>query len=223
MEFERVRTEEQRKIRVQQIKDAAVKLFDTEPFHEIDLTRIAKETSFTRGNLYKYVSSKEEIYLLVIEDEMYDYVDDLKKTFSSNPTPDMENFAEKWAQTTNRHHRMLKLLSMLATIIEQNVSLEKLVHFKQQLALIMAKMSEVVKVAFPSWHEATLSQFVQMQTYYASGLFPAVTPSPLQREAHEKADVQIDLPDFESGFAEFIASIASYLNTKNAAGTKSNV
>lgn len=222
MEFERVRTEEQRKIRVQQIKDAAVKLFDTEPFHEIDLTRIAKETSFTRGNLYKYVSSKEEIYLLVIEDEMYDYVDDLKKAFSSDRTQDIQGFAKEWAQTTNRHQRMVKLLSMLATIIEQNVTLEKLVHFKQQLALIMSKMSDVVKVAFPSWNEATLSQFVQMQTYYASGLFPAVTPSLLQREAHEKAEVQIDLPEFESGFAEFIDYTVSYLNTKNAATAKSN-
>lgn len=223
MNFERVRTEEQRKIRVQQIKDAAIKLFDTEQFQEIDLTRIAKETSFTRGNLYKYISSKEEIYLLVIEDEMYDYAQDLKNTFISDRTRDIKDFAEEWAKTTNRHKRMLKLLSMLATIIEQNVTMEKLVHFKQQLSVILSKISVIVKIAFPSWNEATLSQFIQMQTYYATGLFPAVTPSPLQREAHEKADIHIDLPDFESGFAEFIDYTVRYLDTKNAASTKPNV
>ncbi|MDO3412453.1 TetR/AcrR family transcriptional regulator [Saccharibacillus sp. CPCC 101409] len=217
MEFERVRTDEQRRIRVQQIKDAAIKLFDAGQFHEIDLTQIARETSFTRGNLYKYISSKEEIYLLVIEDELNDYVNDLKKTIVSDFTRDTDGFAKEWAQATNRHPRMLKLLAMLATIIERNVSLEKLVHFKRQLPLYLSEMKEVVKVAFPAWSEATLNQFVQLQTHYASGLFPTVTPSPLQREAHIQAGIQLDFPDFATGFTEFISYTADYLNRKNAA------
>ena len=69
MSFERAKTEENKQIRIQQIKDVAIKLFDTHEFHEITLAHIAKGTDFTRGNLYKYISSKEEIYLLITIDE----------------------------------------------------------------------------------------------------------------------------------------------------------
>ncbi|MDG0811189.1 hypothetical protein [Cohnella rhizosphaerae] len=133
MEFDRVRNDEQRKIRIEQIKNAAIKLLDTEEFHKIDLAKIANETTFTRGNLYKYIASKEEIYLWVALDEFADWLHDIRQTFDTERTRDIQNFSRQWAQVLDRHPRFLKLISMLFTMIERNVSLEKLVDFKKEI------------------------------------------------------------------------------------------
>ncbi|MFB5759573.1 TetR/AcrR family transcriptional regulator [Paenibacillus medicaginis] len=216
MEFDRVRNDEQRKIRVQQIKNAAIKLFDNEPFHEIDLTKIANETSFTRGNLYKYISSKEEIYLLVVLDEINDWVSDLRNTFNADMTHAVTDFSQQWTQVVYRHQRFLKLISLLFTTIEQKVSLESLVNFKKQLSIELFELSKVVKTVFPTWDDHHTNKFLRLQMYHAIGLFSATSPSQLQQEAIEQAGVSFPLPAFVDDFSEFISYTVHYLNSSLA-------
>ena len=39
--------------------------FAERPYHEITLTTIADELGWSRANLYKYVCTKEEVFLLL--------------------------------------------------------------------------------------------------------------------------------------------------------------
>ncbi|ULO07635.1 TetR/AcrR family transcriptional regulator [Paenibacillus sp. 19GGS1-52] len=212
MEFDRVRNDTQRKIRVEQIKNAAIKLFDTEQFHEIDLAKIAKETTFTRGNLYKYISSKEEIFLLVVLDEFKDWISDLKKNFTIEMTHEIQAFSQRWAEVVYRHQRFLKLISMLFTIIERNVTLEKLVSFKSQFSIETVDLNHVIKYVFPVWDDKTIDKFFRVQTHYLIGLFPYTSPTPIQKEAMEQLDINYKSLDFINEFSEFISFTVSYLN-----------
>ncbi|MFC4598078.1 TetR/AcrR family transcriptional regulator [Cohnella hongkongensis] len=214
MEFDRVRNDEQRKIRVEQIKKAAIKLLDTEQFHKIELAKIANETTFTRGNLYKYISSKEEIYLLVALDEFTDWLDDIRGTFVTDMTRDIQGFSHQWAQVLYRHQRFLKLISILFTMIERNVSLEKLVDFKKQYLNIMSEANDVLKIVFPAWDDKTIDKFFQLQSYYVIGLFPYTSPAPIQKQAMEQAGIPYESFDFVDDVSEFVAYTASYLNSK---------
>ena len=63
-DFVRARSEEQKQARMAEIKVAADELFCSVPYQEITLSTIAGKLSWTRANLYKYVTTKEEIYLL---------------------------------------------------------------------------------------------------------------------------------------------------------------
>ncbi|GAA0370852.1 TetR/AcrR family transcriptional regulator [Bacillus horti] len=212
MEFDRVRNAEQRKIRVEQIKNAAIKLFDTEQFHEIDLAKIAKETTFTRGNLYKYISSKEEIYLLVALDEFDGMLYDIKQTFVTEMTHDIPAFARQWAEALDRHPRFLKLISMLFTMIERNVTLERLVDFKKQYLGVMNELSGVMKMVFPAWDDKTINKFLQLQSHYVIGLFPYTSPAPIQKEAMEQSGIHYEPIQFVDQVAEFVAYTVSYLD-----------
>lgn len=214
MGFDRVRNDEQRKIRVEQIKNAAIKLLDTEQFHKIELAKIANETTFTRGNLYKYISSKEEIYLLVALDEFTEWLDDIRETFVTEMTGDIQGFSQQWAQVLYRHPRFLKLISILFTMIERNVSLEKLVDFKKQFLKIMSEANDVLKIVFPSWDDKTIDKFFQLQSYYVIGLFPYTSPAPIQKQAMEKVGIPYESFDFVNDVSEFVAYTASYLNSK---------
>ena len=63
--FIRAKSQENKNIRIQQIMDTTDKLFYEKTYHEITLTMIAKEMNLARGGLYKYVTSKEEIFLMI--------------------------------------------------------------------------------------------------------------------------------------------------------------
>ena len=62
-DFVRARSEEQKQARMAEIKAAADSLFNSVTYQEITLSTIAGKLSWTRANLYKYVTTKEEIYL----------------------------------------------------------------------------------------------------------------------------------------------------------------
>ena len=80
-DFVRARSEEQKQARMAEIKAAADSLFNSVTYQEITLSTIAGKLTWTRANLYKYVTTKEEIYLEICSDKMHSYFDDLFAAF----------------------------------------------------------------------------------------------------------------------------------------------
>jgi len=60
MDFIRARSDEQKSVRLKQITDAAVELFESQEYDKISLASIAKKLNFSRVNLYKYVPPKKK-------------------------------------------------------------------------------------------------------------------------------------------------------------------
>lgn len=69
-DFIRARSSEQKEFRMSEIKNAADMLFKKHPFSDITLTTIAENLGWSRANLYKYVTTKEEIFLAIVEEKM---------------------------------------------------------------------------------------------------------------------------------------------------------
>lgn len=131
-DFIRARSVEQKKQRMQAIKNAVDELFMEKPYHEITLTTIAAKLDWTRVNLYKYISTKEEIFLELCADKRDQYYEALKAAFPEGCGYSVETFAEVWAGILNAHTDHLYYCDILSTIIETNVSVERLVAFKQR-------------------------------------------------------------------------------------------
>lgn len=76
------RTEEQykeiRESRKTEILDTALRLFATEGFHQTSISKIAREAGISKGLLYNYFESKEDLLLKVVENasaDVYKYFD----------------------------------------------------------------------------------------------------------------------------------------------------
>ena len=72
-EYIRARSDEHKEERMTQIKEATAELFENAPYVEITLTTIAEKLGWSRANLYKYVTTKEEIILEIAADKMNAY------------------------------------------------------------------------------------------------------------------------------------------------------
>ena len=70
MKFSRAHGEEQKQKRIQQIITATASLYDEIGYDKITFSKIALRLNFSRINLYNYFSCKEDIFLLLLMQEI---------------------------------------------------------------------------------------------------------------------------------------------------------
>ena len=207
MNFQRARNHEQKEIRMQQIMDATLELYENQPYQKISLSTIAKKLNFTRANLYKYVRTKEEIFLYILIKEAEKFIIELKKKFVDKKDLSVEEFANLWAESFDQNHRFIELMSIMYSIIQKNVSLEYLIEFKKKFSIFLIEANEIIQVAFPNLSKEVIQQFLTMQIFYAMGLYPASNESKVQKQAIEKSGIPYQSPNFKQEFSKFIILI----------------
>ena len=204
MGFERARNDEQKNIRVKQITDSARHLFENNKYESITLAGIARELSFTRANLYKYVASKEEVFLYIIIEDIAKWNDDIVNRFKESEKITKEEFAEIWTQSFVDHSHMIKAMSIMYSVIEKNVTIEKLKDFKISFYKEMQKSINILLKLFPDFQLPQIHKFLEMQMFYAIGLYPATIENSIQAKAIERAGIPYNPPNFIERFSDFI-------------------
>lgn len=202
-EFIRARSEEQKEQRMQEIKDATNALFLEKPYHEITLTTIAAKLDWTRVNLYKYVSTKEEIFLELSADTRDVYYDALKAAFPKECGYSVDVFAEVWAGILNAHRDHLHYCDILSTIVETNVSVDRLAAFKKRY---YQKAYEICDILIDHFHISrdTAYQIILNIHYHAVGIDSLTRWNPLIAEALAKENITPPNTDFRENLKEFI-------------------
>lgn len=203
-DFQRARNREQKEERIREIKAAADSLFQTVPYHQITLSAIAENLKWSRANLYKYVSTKEEIYLELAGDKRDAYFTAFKSAFPPGSCYSPSVFSEVWAEILNAHRDYLHYSSILLTIIETNVSVERLANFKQNYyhkeVEILCLLEKNLKIS----GEMARTLFYDVY-YHAVGLIGSCLHNPLIREALKLIPMEVTEPDFRRDMRRFIS------------------
>lgn len=203
-DFKRARSTEQKEHRLSEIKQAAAELFATHPYHEITLTTIAERLAWSRANLYKYVTTKEEVFLLLCSDERTAYFDDLLAAFpaGSHQTPD--DAAALWADVATHHRNWFRLHDLLFTIFETNVSVDCLVDFKrayyERLPMLSSQLCSVLAIK-PDRFETVMNAV----NYHGVGLVTSCGAVPQVLEALKRLDIAYQPADFYTDMYDFIS------------------
>lgn len=183
-EFIRARSDEQKAQRLEEIKAAAKRQFAERPYHEITLTTVADELGWSRANLYKYVGTKEEIFLLITGDECKSYFNALLGALPEGCGLDRGTVAEVWGGIANAHRDYFRLGDLLSTIIETNVTVERLAEFKQgyyeQVDAMTDRLPKVLGIAPENVEPLLLAVY-----YHATGFVSGCWENPLIAKALE--------------------------------------
>lgn len=204
-DFIRARSDEQKCQRMAEIKRATDELFAQVPYHEITLTTIADRLGWSRANLYKYVTTKEEIFLELTADKRDAYSDALLSAFPAGCGYPVEVAAEVWAGIANAHQDFFRYGNLLYTIVETNVTLERLIVFKrgyyEGLELLKARFSAELGVEAGRVEALTNTVY-----HHAVGLSGSCMNNPLVRQAVETLGVASALTpiDFRAEMRDFI-------------------
>ena len=202
-EFIRARSPEQKGQRLEEIKGAVRRQFAEHPYHEITLTTIADELGWSRANLYKYVSTKEEVFLLLTADEMDAYFNALLTALPEGCGLAPDTVAEVWAGIANAHQEYFRLGDLLTTIVETNVTVERLMAFKRAYYDHVAQMREHLPLILDIEPERVEPLHVAIY-YHATGLVSGCWSNPLIAEALERLEIARPETDFRAEMRDFI-------------------
>lgn len=211
--FQRARSVEQKEQRLGDIKAAAAELFASRPYHEITLTTIAEKLGWSRANLYKYVTTKEEIFLSLSADLRDEYFAALLAALPAGCGFSNDTIAEVWAGLASAHREYFRYGDLLFSVIETNVSVDKLVEFKrgyyEALPVLRVQLGGVCGIP-PEAMEAFLNTIY----YHGVGLAGSCLNNPLVKEAVEKLGVTPAPIDFQSAMRDFVVMTLSWYQGK---------
>ena len=199
-DYIRARSPEQKQERMDAIMEAADALFQERPYHQITMGTIAERLGWSRSNLYKYASTQEEIFLCLHSAKNRAWLEALVASLDSVPLPASE-FARIWAEVTERHAGFLRYQEILISIIESNVSLERLTAFKHDFADMLGPVLGVLARQCGVDDKAAQDLYLRL-LYQAPGLWNHFHCAELTREAMRAAN----LPAIEGSFVEAYAS-----------------
>ena len=126
--FIRAKSEENKQIKLLEIMNVTDELFKENTYHDITLTTISKALNIARGGLYKYVSSKEEIFLLIYLKKQKEVIDEINSQITVDTSKDQ--LVNIMSNTLYKHIDYIKYHQILNAIIETNVTIERLADFK---------------------------------------------------------------------------------------------
>lgn len=205
-DFKRARSEEQKNQRMADIKKATAELFSTSPYHEITLTTIAARLGWSRANLYKYVTTKEEIFLELTADARDAYFDALVALFESHASKDkldVKGLSQDWAHVAAQNQAWFSYGSFLLTITETNVTVERLKVFKKGYYDALPRLAEAFSRVIDI-DQARFSRLLVTVGNQAIGLVNNCAHNPLIAQALEELGIERAVPDFEPELADFI-------------------
>lgn len=209
--FKRARSDEQKEQRMQQIKDVVIELFQTMPYQDITLTIIAEKLNLTRANLYSYASTKEEIFLEICADLRDEYYNALITALPCECGYSVEVLAEVWAGILNSHQEHLHYSDILSTIIETNVTVDRLAAFKKRYYENAYKVSDRIASIAGISKEAAYEILLNIH-FHAIGIHSISRCNPLVAQALEQVNLSAPRIEFRTNIRDYmLMNLRSYI------------
>ena len=194
VDWVRARSDEQIEQRINEIVDATARLYDENRFEDITIAMIAKEANFTRSNLYRYFQKKEDIFLELMKHDIVAWRRNILENFTDG-NPSFREAAEIFVEFILKHERMVKLFTVLFTLLEPNSSLEALTAFKQKITEEIGMVAQFLSTALPFPSIEAAAEFLTAQSYLVIGAYPMMNLTLKQKKAMQAIGMDTN-PDF---------------------------
>lgn len=168
---------------------------------ELGLNELARQAQMTKSNVYRYFENREALLLALLEEESAQWRSELSRRFVAIPQATAEGIAQAFAGASAAYPLMCRLLSILPSIIEHNVSSERLVEFKLSIAALLADVAAQLHHIAPTSSVAAYVSFLRMAMALLIGLWPLSHPAEALSSVLSLPELQPLQYDFESDLA----------------------
>lgn len=143
----RARSDAEKKARKAVILAAARAMIGKDGFEGVTMNELARRADLSKGTLYLYVRSKEELFLALFENALEDLVVRIESE------ADAANLLEVMARAPQEVPLFLPLLARLMSVIDINVADEPLFAAKRRMFALGARVGEVIANLTGAPHE----------------------------------------------------------------------
>jgi len=172
-EWQRARNPHQKARRREEILAAAKRLFAKGSYDEVSLNGIARESGMSKPNIYRYFSSREEIFLHIFAEEQDRFFDRLTASLKElGPSPEVSDMVKVWVENSVESPDLMALLPTLGTSLEKNSSVDQLVLFKKQGFERMRRLASLLHQLHPRLSPECWGEICTATVGLLAGLWP---------------------------------------------------
>jgi AcrR family transcriptional regulator len=147
----RARKPEQKEERRHAILDAALCLWLREREDgEFTMARLAELTGLAKGTLYLYFTTKEELFLALLEEMFGSWIDELLRKLrplAGKGTP--QRVARLLSRTLAAREPLTRLFPLLASVLEPGMNAQTALNFKQSVCARGTEIEAALQQALP--------------------------------------------------------------------------
>lgn len=154
MDFIRTRTEAQISRRQEEIINACDALFSRYGYEGVNIKAISEMTSFKRTTIYIYYKTKDEALLDLLKRELQNWDASLQKTLETAEAMTKEQYCAFLTESVASRNKMLRLLVILLSTIENQCGIEKLTEFKRGTGGALVTIRKSLDTYFPEGEPA---------------------------------------------------------------------
>jgi len=208
MDWQRARTDDKKNERKEAIYQAAFTLFKKNGYDKVSFNAIAVEAGFTKSNMYRYFSSKEEIFLNVFANLFKlwfeDYCGRLQK-FKQNE--DITLFSQAWVNSFLAQPKLLDLMPILFTSLEKNSSYQQLLEFKRLSMGLLYTVSLEISRIYPQIKNEKAFRFLTLGYAATANYWAANSQNDALIQLYQLDEFAALTPNFEQDLTDSIAVI----------------
>jgi len=190
--MKRARSIENKEIKKKEIKDHAIDLFLANTKELPSVSQISNSCGISKGALYTYFKTKEEIFLDILSDEYRSWFEMTKTELNSKD--DFKIILDNIFKPIFQNKLLLELASLTTQVIEVNSSLEATVRFKLFLGESIDQLTTQISNLFNLPKEIILKNFIESFTVIVGSYQTSLIP---HEELRKKIPYGFLFPDFE--------------------------
>lgn len=191
-EFQRARRPEQVEARREAILDVAEQLLTESAVGEISMRELARRVGLSASNVARYFPTREAVYLEVLDRARGEWLDSLELS------GDLPEVAASLAASLAARPVLCELISVLANVLERNVSAEVARDFKLRSAQHTVRTGELLLAALPGLTPETATELSSAIFVLTAGIWPLAHPNAAVREAVRDRRLAGSRIDFEA-------------------------
>ena len=216
MNWQRARTDEKKNERKEAIYQAAFTLFKNNGYDKVSFNAIAVEAGFTKSNMYRYFSSKDEIFLNVFADLFEQWAGDFSQQLRTlKQEVAAKAFADIWVNSMLSQPNLLDLMPILFTSLERNSSFEQLLEFKRLAMKLLYGLTLDITRIYPDIEGEKAFKLLNLSYAATTNSWTATAQSDALTKLYQLEEFQALKPDFEKDLTTSIEIIIQGLKASN--------
>lgn len=180
---QRARKDEDKEARRQLILDEALRLYEATAYADVKMADVAERAALAKGTVFLYFPTKEALFLALLEDLLFAWFAKLEGLLAAGDA----RWTGPWlartvAESLDGEESLTRLLALLQTVLEQNVTVEQVRRFKERLLEAQLRIGATVEQRLSFLKPGEGPRFLLHLHALVTGLRQMADVAPVTRE-----------------------------------------
>jgi AcrR family transcriptional regulator len=186
--------------------EAATELWQEASFADFKMSALAERAGVAKGTLYLYFSTKEQLFLNLLEERLYNWMRRLAARLDDLEDASPRTVARVVREEFENDPSLDRLLPMLESVLEHGIGKSAALAFKRRLLVEVNHLAASLEAALPELQKGDGVEAAIMIRALHTGFRQMSDVSPVIREVldshRDLAALQVDFArDFENALA----------------------